>query len=141
MTEAQKILDLIETVDPADSEALDEIDARVWCWLNGEEFDFDPKWAKTWRQKNRPQPYTCSRDSLKSIRPEGWKFTVRPVCAVEPWTLRYFCSCCKPVWDKEKNVREDIHHIYDANKSLPTEELAELHAIISAIQYEREEKE
>ena len=35
---AQEILTLIENVDPADGAKLDEIDARVWCWLDGVTF-------------------------------------------------------------------------------------------------------
>jgi hypothetical protein len=33
MTAAETILKIIENVDPADTAKLDEIDARVWCWL------------------------------------------------------------------------------------------------------------
>lgn len=34
MTTAQEILKLIESVDPADTAKLDEIDARVVCYVN-----------------------------------------------------------------------------------------------------------
>jgi hypothetical protein len=38
MTEAETILKLIESVDPKDTAKLDEIDARVWCYLHYERF-------------------------------------------------------------------------------------------------------
>jgi hypothetical protein len=38
MTDAETILKMIETVDPTDTAKLDEIDARVWCWLKGHEY-------------------------------------------------------------------------------------------------------
>ena len=38
MTEAETILKMIETVDPADTTKLDEIDARVWCSVASYDF-------------------------------------------------------------------------------------------------------
>jgi hypothetical protein len=77
MTEAETILKMIETVDPADTEKLDEIDARV-----GEYLDY-----------NSPDP--------------------------------------KAVIGSREN----------ASPELQTEELAELHAIVQAIEYERRNTE
>ena len=111
MTEAEKIFNMIENVDPTDSATLDEIDFRVDKYLGGV-----PNYIKA-------RQYTRSRDALKAVRPEGWWFH---------GMSRYF----------------DEPHIYVAepkdddslilSPSLPTEELAELHAIVQAIAYERE---
>ena len=62
MTDAEIIFKMIETVDPADTAKLDEIDARVWCWLNNKIFlrinvDRPAAYAPT---------YTRSRNTLKS---------------------------------------------------------------------------
>jgi len=72
--------------------------------------------------------FTSSRDALKSVRPKGWNFR----------TYRYFdgkISYFHCGMDKNTPFSSIC-----AN-SLPTEELAELHAIIQAIQWERDNKE
>jgi hypothetical protein len=123
MTEAEAILKIIETVDPADTAKLDEIDARVQKFLIN-----DPRYvlkdvAGQWiihepgkfNFKNKATIYTRSRDALKAIRPEGWAFYInsRGVCQA---------------YSSDNVIRV---------LPLPTEELAELHAIIQAIEYER----
>lgn len=155
MAEAQTILKMIEEAAPDDTDTLDEIDARVWCFLNnipwsriGRSYD-DAPYAEEWfyfdklkspfnRTKGLSTKYTRSRDALKSIRPEGWVFNSRSVRGFDPYSYKFTTSGFKPVWDREKQIREDIHHIYKPGLSLPTEELAELHAIIQAIDYERQ---
>ena len=106
----QEILKLIEEVDPKDTAKLDEIDARVYEFL-----DFP--------DSNIGCPeYTRSRDALKAIRPEGW---------------RVF------------NLSEGTMFEFDLGKTNArvfrglaiTEELAELAAILQAINYERNTKE
>ena len=130
-TEAKKILELIESVDPADSAALDEIDARVWCFKKGLLFQ------RQWKSKNMGNcvkgydsehvelcvpKYTRSRDALKAIRPEGCTILIHGY-KPEQWTgIAY---------------RHTDNNRFSAPSFLPTEELAELHAIIQAIEYNR----
>src|SRR4051794_22494389 len=89
MTEAATILKLIEEVDPADSEKLDEIDARVFCYLKGFEYagqnpageycfrnGFN---GKTSTKTHRHRKFTRSRNALKTIRPNklDWFFDIK----------------------------------------------------------------
>lgn len=135
---SEEILKLIETVDPEDSAAMDEIDARVWCWIEGLQFvsygrfDF---WARghgrQWDKRitfngNQTvyltEKYTRSRDALKAIRPEGLYFDLSSdekgvICKFDTGALAEYTF---------------------SSLELPTEELAELHAIIQAIQWERD---
>lgn len=132
MTEAETILKLIETVDPSDRAKLDEIDARVWCYLQRIDFGVYGRMNNTKDnhqftidniQQYSPH-YARNRDSLKAIRPNGWVlgssgfnniYNVFTVTLIPP----------------EKSFRVDGSVIgYH-------EELAELHAIIQAIDYER----
>ena len=132
----KELLTLIENVDPNDSDALDEIDARVMCFVDNINFD-TPEWDKrdeyctyvdNWTFEDPInvifEKYTRSRDALKSIRPEGWKIH----------TLQednYFD--CILFGDKHD-------HISTEGLGLPTEELAELHVIIQVIQWERDDE-
>ncbi|PSL23496.1 hypothetical protein [Dyadobacter jiangsuensis] len=142
MIEAETILRLIETVDPNDTEKLDEIDARVYCYVRPEEFSYvsmsdntdkdyccysfiakylGPKEKFVGLDMSRLIiRYTRSREELKAIRPDGVK-----------WIRTTFCV--------DMGSISSIHigsTIIDAGV-LPTEELSELHAIIQAIDYER----
>lgn len=65
--------------------------------------------------------YTRSRDALKSIRPEGWGFSISHLNAVVAYRI---------------NDTGGFDYALQTQK-LPTEELAELHAIIQAIEWER----
>lgn len=124
MTPAQEILRLIETVDPADFAKLDEIDLQVHLYIDTKK----PTSAGASAQGFfGPPEYTRSRDALKAIRPEGWYFGVRhaPLYLAE---INFDCKASS----KQK-------HIY--GPTLPTEELAELHAIIQAIEFERKTNE
>ena len=77
---AETTLKLIETVDAGDTAKLDEIDARVWCWINGAIFErafrnnIDSLCVKnTLTNVAAAIPeYTRSRDALKAIRPQGY---------------------------------------------------------------------
>lgn len=125
---AADILKMIETVSPDDTAKLDEIDARVDCYKWGYDFHdvnsvegcfvsyFHKGPLPEDKYGNLSQKYTRSRDALKAIRPEGWWFGI---CGA------YWCDFGKKL-DERKPTPE-----------LPTEELAELHAIIQAIEYER----
>jgi len=102
------ILTLIEKVDPADSAGLDEIDEAVEGVITG--------WAII---RHTPQ-YTRSRDALKYIRPKEWLFDISAGRA------RYKCFATPPNGDDA-----------EITASAPTEELAELYVILSAIEHER----
>jgi hypothetical protein len=125
MTESETILKMIETADPADTMKLDEIDARVWCRLSDKRYHGT---MPMWKHANtivcedgtfEGPYYSRSRDALKAIRPEGFGFDI------EVSLIGHRCSATMP----------DTLNRFVAN--LPTEELAELHAIIQAIEYER----
>jgi hypothetical protein len=132
MTDAQNILKMIGTVDPSDAAKLDEIDARVWCWLRGYIFEHvDSGFVKA---VGRPpylgiKKYTRSRDALKSIRPEGYGV---------PNFCKYFDGFVSAI--SKGDIKENNLRIISAPKCR-TEELAELHAIIQAIDYERGKNE
>lgn len=137
MTEAETILKMIETVDPADTAKLDEIDARLWCLINGHiwtEFSANGQFFYTHKDgyktvtvnyRDAVPEYTRSRDALKAIRPERWN----------SWYMENTmgdCRCYASIEDGRSIAIPDTSY-----NTLPTEELAELHAIIQAIAYER----
>ena len=83
-----EILKLIENVDPEDIDAMDEIDARVWCWRGNLPFVKIYRCQETFKnrlvcidtladgsKKEQTMPIlshvTRSRDALKAIRPGG----------------------------------------------------------------------
>lgn len=116
---AQDILKMIEEVDPSDTAKLNEIDFAVWQFLGNDknakspiECGFDFGGIK----------YTRSRDALKSIRPEGWIYDCEWY-SKNRFTARFY--------------KLDSDEIQEESPVLPTEELAELHSIIQAIDFER----
>lgn len=113
-----KLLEMIESVDPSDNDALDDIDARVLKYLLGDDFvpclEHYPK-------------YTRSRDALKAIRPEVKIYSMASHRGV--------------TWECGLVIDTNPGHWYSVRHRLPTEELAELHAIIQAISYERGQKD
>lgn len=144
MTEAKKILELIESVDPADSAALDEIDVLSHIFAKNWECDGvvnikandrgsggidyylkDNNHAFGGQNLHLKLKYTRSRDALKSIRPEG-----------------FWCEFKKAddgdwvgILGKNGGSGGNICKFMSGYR--PTEELAELHAIIQAIEYNR----
>ena len=118
MNEAENILNMIENVSPDAIHALDEIDERVSAYYNQESAEYEKRMGYI------PKEYTRSRDALKSIRPDSKR-----------WWLDYLgYNTIEEGWDcayDNGNITTEIHD------SLPTEELAELHAIIQAIEWER----
>ncbi len=131
MSDHQMILKMIEEVSPDDTAKLDEIDARVWCYTNEEAIrpfvggDFQYRKEGDWYFLNSFPEYTRSRDALKAIRPEGWVFEIECRSSFfDNW------DCCGCDW-----VNEGKTFIAARCK---TEELAELHAIIQAISFERQ---
>ncbi len=170
MTEAQKILEMIEAVDPNDTATMDEIDARVWCYRRGYKFLElkDHKRSEgyyngailptvfykgVWHKKPTDfseEPLTIigrptrRRDALKSIRPEGYKVQI----SIYEWGS-YFKDY--PGYKNESDCVLTPNYSTDSDcpynnlspirsPRLPTEELAELHVIIQAIEYERTAK-
>lgn len=142
---AKQILEMIETVDPDDTAKLDEIDARVHCYLASCKyagmntyyvFRLD---ASTQCEEHEIRiedltKYTRSRDALKAIRPEEYFITVRG-----QETLGFVAQ----VWTSKNKTEAGYAGGFMSEppvKELPTEELAELHAIIQAIEHERSEK-
>lgn len=129
MKDHEIILKMIEEVDPKDTAKLDEIDGRVFCYIK----ELDPlmKMPSVWPYPMWKDPtaqrvdYTRSRDALKAIRPEGWFYNIGHNESNSGGL--FACSMYSHTNSPLKN-----------SPDLPTEELAELHAIIQAIAYERE---
>lgn len=132
-----ELLKMIEEVDPLDTMKLDEIDAMVWCWLNPLGKVKDGKWCLSIPNIDNEfvkmnnclwcgiiPEYTRSRDALKAIRPDGWEFKFDSDCG------NNICAMWRGIDDGVK-IKEIL------SKFLPTEELAEIHAILQAINYER----
>jgi hypothetical protein len=139
-SEAKTILKMIETVDPADTAKLNEIDARVWCWVHGDDF-VEIRTAQCGTPEVRyygdsvrgreitsdalfaiPN-YRGSRNMLKVIRPLG--HTIR----VEGCNDKRCGDFVAELYNNTVDWSPD----WIASPRLPTEELAELHAIIQAI--------
>ena len=137
----KQILELIENVDPSDTETLDEIDVLTFCFLNNEtlkewrpeDFEFDVNEHNfthiygNFEFKDECQQYTRSLDASKAIQPDGWMLRTYQ----EKFT-KYYCHLIK-YFDSGKIL-------FDAD-GMPTEELARLHAIIQAIQWERDNEQ
>lgn len=121
---AQKILELIENVDPADSAAMDEIDREAWYYITRPKKEDQIRKGYVFRPA--APKYTRSRDALKAIRPEGWLFTVGILSYDRIISMGH----------RPNEGYADKYTV--ASEELPTEELAELHAIISAIEWERQ---
>ena len=144
--DAQTILKMIEEVQPDDVAKLDEIDARVWCYLYSPKtpaeqlvwiLDDDGKVIdETFQQEfwieyglKRHSRYCRSRDALKAIRPEG----CHSYASAWAWTGKEgFGGKCMRYAAHWPDKDDDM-----VSPPLPTEELAELHAIIQAIAHDR----
>ncbi|QKZ15906.1 hypothetical protein [Spirosoma sp. KUDC1026] len=133
MTDAQTILKLIETVDPADTAKLDEIDARATAFYLRQTYDtysntvgFDNERCVYTKEHGwiKRLELTRSRDALKAIRPEGYFLICNDQNDPEQFRCEFLAS----------------HKTLTIYAYAPTEELAELHAIIQAIEYERGRK-
>lgn len=131
---AQIILKMIEQVDPADTAKLDEIDARVWCFVKKVKYKKHGRadtglwvlYSGNWNNLSTPL-YTRSRNALKAIRPECPDgFYVGENTAQNFIGARWVC------WI---NSGSDYNQEFRGDGK--TEELAELHAVIQAIDHER----
>ena len=142
MNNHETILRMIEEVDPKDEKVLLDINARVWAFMNltgdfkihfdgeGRAYYRHNSWAAEHQSILRHTfdmpKYTTSRDAIKSIRPDGW--------------MVYDCSqdYVTGVWNYALvSPEHKSENACYANEML-TEELAELHATIQAIAYERQ---
>jgi hypothetical protein len=135
---AAAILRLIERADLADKTKLNEIGARVWCFIRCEEFGFWEFRSDYWEMHTKSgvdvdlnlediRRFTCSRDTLKDIRPTGWAFYLDNFGQIDGVPFFEF-ECSRGVQPEGRRIR---------SAACATEELAELHAIIQAIEYER----
>lgn len=125
MTNAQTIMKMIAEVDPADTGRLDEIDLAVGKYIGGNEIIvFLLEKAPSGIEKPLRQ-YTRSRDALKAIRPEGWNFQGLRETDAHLW------------WSEFRLGHQTSYDKAVCASELPTEELAELHAIIQAIEHGR----
>lgn len=141
MTDIQTLLKMIETVDPSDTAKLDEIDARTHCYFTNRTFvqirEEDifgvPTLMVVTKIYSRNtfmeqfKKYTRSRDALKAIRPEGWF----------PQTSRSAGGNSDGFQGIAGKMEKKKHLTTEFTPLLPTEELAELHAILQTIHYER----
>lgn len=133
----KQLLKMIEGVDQSDTETMDEIDARVWCYIHKQSYYSHVNKAdgfrnRVWFGSGEPRnyqygipEYTRSRDALKAIRPDGWGICHSPQGKFNTHIIVY----CYQIGQKGYNTKGGL--------VLPTEELAELHAIIQTIAYER----
>lgn len=148
----KQILELIENVDPSNTDALDEIDARVWCWLDDKEYAGQDKLGnQIYKEREGCFPmvgcgsfeagnvkqYTRSRDALKAIRPEGWRICIEDFSSFK-CTLMPYDSGFEPDPNNYEIIWDDPASKVGKGK---TEELAELHAVIQVIEYERNQKQ
>lgn len=144
------ILKMIEEVSPDDAKRLDEIEARVWCYAENKEWPLEFKGMGVAPETGKSEvfltsdgsspggegmvrladipKYTRSRDALKAIRPGGW------LCG------RLSNQTLGEIWDGTAKYQWSLYRpgtgIHVGSPVFPTEELAELHAIIQAIEYE-----
>jgi len=137
MTGVKEILELIENVDPEDSDTLDEIDARVWCYLERVNFLRITESLKHIEYKYRDSEkvwdcelkelYTRSRDALKRIRPRNVCVRIENVSFSHKVTVdEWACYLVEyPVIGPDMEV-----HAYA--QGMKTEDLAELYAILMA---------
>jgi hypothetical protein len=143
MNTYKEILFLIEAVDISDEIKLNEIDARIWCFLRpGVTFRcFTGSGSFYYRGARFPEKepdylmhcfsipkFTRSRDALKPIRPVGWSFGIESINdqdvdgIFEAWIYN----------NLDEHFSDRLNSFQAKN-----EELAELHTIIQAIAYER----
>ncbi|WP_435640344.1 hypothetical protein [Micavibrio aeruginosavorus] len=136
MCDRLKLLKLVESANSSDTAILDEIDGRFWLYIHHPQLEyltFDN--SRTVFAKDESGKfhsffeahlaiYTRSRDELKRARPDGWIVT----------DVSYFSSTGEHTCLMRK---KGVAFAYCEHA--PTEELAELHAIVQAIALERKQ--
>lgn len=134
---SEELLKMIEEVDPADSTAIEEIEARYICFKMRDVYEgitHDTSTDETPMAKGRNgvyyfDNYATSRDVLKRERPDNVSLTITAFIKMN------FCFCTANYWDTKGGTPSDP--LPFLSPDLPTEELAEFHAIIQAIAYDR----
>ena len=138
MSDHKKLLEMIENVKADDTAALRGVDARFVCFLEQKHFMnvtkggrviFNEKHGTPIEYGYNTQKYSTSRDALKAVRPDGWGVGIH---CNDKYHTTLMANCYK-IGEKGHNIQR--------SPELPTEELAELHAIIQAIAYERAEND
>jgi len=133
MKDHEIILKMIEEVSVDDTDKLDEIDIKVFRHCGQGCYPAIPL------PNSKFPPYTRSRDALKKIRPEGWIIRLYQTPVYNPRKPNnanlYHFNMDKYFFLESE---EEYNQINVRAMHLPTEELAELHAIIQAIAHERE---
>jgi hypothetical protein len=141
--ETNELLNLIAGIDPTDSEFLEIINFKFHVWrlqipvIRNEWLHFSPSdWGDFYIFNNHGESLARipaqqwnvagSRDALKLHRPEGWD-----TYAYRNWSMKGSIGVAH-----NNNPRCPVPDC-STYKALPTEELAELHVIIQAINYER----
>lgn len=141
MTTAKELLAMIEAVKPDDEEALNEIDFKFDAYQK----EITPLGNyKAWRKRREltysafREPatstsevfyvsaprYSRHRNALKTIRPEGWQLSIE-----QRLYGKWVAELTKVLKGSNPALR---------SPRLPNECLAELHAIIQAIKWERQ---
>lgn len=134
--EAQKILDMIENVDPSDTDTLDEIDARVWCFINQKEINgISGRYVRHHAHNNKETKelhtivsteYTRSRDASMSIKTNnGVYLWVSKAAGNSPYFYR-----------PEHKLWGTFVITHWTRPLIPTENLAYLHGKIQTLIYE-----
>lgn len=151
MSELLKILSIIERIKHYQETTIEELNARIWCFLHELEYigyeekdvtcmfegDFLRK-EKVFLGRSKEMKiasikfvpeYTKSRDLIKSIRPKGGVW-------IELKTASDGDAICK--FGKLQENGKEIY-CFDTSKIdfLPSEELAELWCVLQAIEWER----
>lgn len=135
MSDHEIILKMIAEVSPDDNEKLRIIDELVLKFIENIPESLFPKVYVLPR-------FTTSRDALKAIRPKGWfvQITSNNQTENNHYHVRLYSENHRgsPLEMSDGHIIYTKHSVnYNNGK---TEELAELHAIIQAIAYERENK-
>lgn len=129
--QAKELLTMIEAVDCEDRVTMVEINCLFWCCLQdkrwmGNYIDGDDAYVNEDKSINyigiHYQPYASSRDALKAARPPEWKVIAEGYADQFVFEL----TKCVPAAD---DYLEDIEV---SSPYMPTEELAEFHAIVQA---------
>jgi hypothetical protein len=126
MSDAKTILKMIEEVgDVPTSGNTNELSNYLAVLDKIDNLTFEYIYGRSLPNKLRRDKfmYSRSRDAVKSIRPEGCFVRINDCGHEMDWFIA--------------EVFEDDKYGSVLTPKLPTEELAELHAIISAIEYER----
>jgi len=144
----EAILSMIEEVNPDDTTTLDKINILTLGYIAGAdvhiiEIDYDGsvyamnalrEEVDLHRSYNKNEiDFTRSRDALKAIRPEGWYLDHAGISYAQGG---FSCTLWRGK-DKELIYSDPFLN----PKKVGTEELAELHAIIQAIAYERSQND